>query len=284
MGQDLTTKPLKRWYFSINEAGIQRQSIQSMITVAVRSCQATTSLKPYCLYWGEPRQELDILTDMGVAIIPHESSLAPELKVGYRDNYFKFAGHWLRVDIPEIEVTDDFVLYTDIDIIFCGLPSRLPAPHFLSVAPEGREKDWNNFNSGVMLMNIPAMRNCMNDFKDAIRKRLLGSFKYPTHDQASFNSFYGDKFDRLPTTMNWKPYWGYNKDAHIIHFHGPKREFIAGLERAQDHSKFNPALLSIWTRDVAAYEKYCELYDSFLSAPPPPSQEIRQTYIVHQYP
>ena len=28
----------------------------------------------------------------------------------------------------------------------------------------------------------------------------------------------------LPPRFNWKPYWGMDKDAVIVHFHGPKPE------------------------------------------------------------
>ena len=40
---------------------------------------------------------------------------------------------------------------------------------------------------------------------------------------------YGPRWDRLRPELNWKPYWGENADAKIIHFHGPKpfqRDYI----------------------------------------------------------
>ena len=30
------------------------------------------------------------------------------------------------------------------------------------------------------------------------------------------------RWDRLPTSFNWKPYWGDPAAAWIVHFHGPK--------------------------------------------------------------
>ena len=30
------------------------------------------------------------------------------------------------------------------------------------------------------------------------------------------------QYEKLPIEFNWKPYWGYNPDARILHFHGIK--------------------------------------------------------------
>lgn len=48
-----------------------------------------------------------------------------------------------------------------------------------------------------------------------------------TWDQTTYKMFYGsrffaDRWDKLPTEFNWKPYWGDYSNAKIIHFHGPK--------------------------------------------------------------
>ena len=33
-------------------------------------------------------------------------------------------------------------------------------------------------------------------------------------------------FDLLPDELNWKPYWGLNSNAEIVHFHGPKPSLV----------------------------------------------------------
>ena len=42
-------------------------------------------------------------------------------------------------------------------------------------------------------------------------------------DQGAYNEFYSGKFvvHRWPL-FNWKPYWGFNARAKLVHFHGPK--------------------------------------------------------------
>ena len=44
-------------------------------------------------------------------------------------------------------------------------------------------------------------------------------------------AFFGDNYTALSRTLNWKPYWGWNPEAEIVHFHGPKpvaiRNFLA---------------------------------------------------------
>jgi len=41
-------------------------------------------------------------------------------------------------------------------------------------------------------------------------------------DQGLIISYFGPTATRLPDNYNWKPYWGINHDAVIVHFHGFK--------------------------------------------------------------
>ena len=58
--------------------------------------------------------------------------------------------------------------------------------------------------------------------------------------------------------MNWKPYWGRNDAASIIHFHGPKPRQIASIKAGKYLGKRN--LVSLWSRQPAAYDHYCDLW------------------------
>ena len=69
--------------------------------------------------------------------------------------------------------------------------------------------------------------------------------KYGPLDQGAYNAFYQGRFDvhRSPV-FNWKPYWGYNSGAKLIHFHGPKvPEYLA---HAKSDGSLNPAMVPIF--------------------------------------
>lgn len=262
---------MRKWYFGVNEAGLRKCA--RLIKVAVASCLANTPLVPYCLYFGSRNATVDDFEKMGVHVIPHVPSLEPELKIGYGENYRRFAGHWLRADLPLIESDDQFILYTDIDVLFLNWnPDLLVRPQYLAVAPEHRIEDTHRFNSGVMILNLENMRADLSLFHSAIRRRLLNDFKYPSHDQRSFNDHFRDRYDHLSPLMNWKPYWGRNDKASIIHFHGPKPHNVPAIKSGQFRGK--PALAAIWARNPAAYDYYCDVWEQYQSLAPELARQL----------
>ena len=61
----------------------------------------------------------------------------------------------------------------------------------------------------------------------------LAALEAESWDEAAYRWFYresnGPLWDRLRPELNWKPYWGENAQARIVHFHGPKpfqRDYI----------------------------------------------------------
>jgi len=65
---------------------------------------------------------------------------------------------FLRVDLPLLFKRDDFLLYTDCDIIFLRDPQlEMVRPEYFSCAPERVRGDRVHFNSGVMVMNLKAL-------------------------------------------------------------------------------------------------------------------------------
>lgn len=155
-----------------------------------------------------------------------------------------------------------YVLYTDVDVVFVKSFNITSAslPRYFSLPVQGNS--WccsdNTFsrrlhsNAGVILMNVTAMREVQNEFtKYVIEKILQNSVTdprfndqtafhrffpirlqnlsllqmlqmavfHPTYFQNLFSSYYSDT---LPKEYEWEPYLGVNKDALIIHWHGPK--------------------------------------------------------------
>lgn len=257
------TTELRKWYFCLNEKGFEQ--VWGQVRVAVASCLAKTRLRPICLYNGDSEAHVARLRALGVEVIGHRSSLEPLLRRAYGEAYDTFSGHWLRLDIPALEQEDDFVLYTDVDVMFLAHPTppRLSKP--LAAAPERYRWRYPHFNSGVLVMNVPKLRALAEPFAASVARRFREPWSPPGHDQVSYNSVFRWRHARLPHGMNWKPYWGIGRDVSIVHFHGPKPENIRALE-AGGGAGFMPQYRNLWRLDPAAYAHYCTLFEGFEAA------------------
>ena len=132
--------------------------------------------------------------------------------------------------IPQVEQQHEFVLYTDCDVVFLK-PVNWPAirPKLFAAAPEFHADNWNYFNSGVMVLNVPAMRASYQVFEAHVRARILDG-RWPAYDdQWALNEVYKGFWEKLDVRLNWKPYWGYSSAAAILHFHGPKLNAIEAM-------------------------------------------------------
>src|SRR5512134_1007813 len=118
-----------KWFFALNEAGYQFDRYAEMVRVAVHTARRHTSLSPYFLYDGLENDLTHWLRDQGVAIVPCRTHVYSGLKALAREhhdpNYLTVgAGAFLRCEIaalaPKLGITDEWVLYTDCDIMFTG--------------------------------------------------------------------------------------------------------------------------------------------------------------------
>ena len=252
---------LRRWYFAVNYRGLSRNF--RLVKAAVNSARANTTLEAFCIYDGEDCKELDWVVSRGVKVIRHDNDLKQELNSAYGEKYQAFSGHWLRVDLPIIDLESDYVIYTDIDVMFLQDPRRyLFRPKLAAAAEESHLGVRRNFNSGVLILNMPAMRSVHNDFLSAIRKRLANEFSFPPHDQGSFNEFLGGRIDWMSPEFNWKPYWGANPDAVIVHFHGPKPMDAAKIKTGRE-AIVRRQLLDLYRRDPIGYEGHLRSFRRF---------------------
>ena len=248
-----------KWYFALNEASlvVQRGLWQSLITAAVKSARRHTTLQPHFIFDG-PMEEPFILQlqSLGVAIHLHRVTFYdaltahPSVNVAYAR---MAAGAFLRTELPLVETEDDVVLYTDCDVIFRRQP-RIPdlSSQPFACAPEFDQKDYSLFNTGVMLMNLPALRVDLDAFRAFIREN-LGDFV--TFDQDAYRQFYGSRAGRLPLTLNWKPYWGWRSSADIVHFHGPKPHYIEHMI-AHPEDKSEPTIFPLYKANTRSYATY----------------------------
>lgn len=260
---------LRKWYFAINQSGLP--SYERLIRVAVATCRKNTNLQPICLYYGEDVPFLTWLRDNGVTVIKHTSSLIQAIRSTPSTRFWRAetaAGAYLRIDIPLIETEDAFVLYTDVDVMFLsGVVYVGPTPEFFSCAPEHDKENTTYFNSGSMVINVEAMRDIHADFRDFIKTGIGDFYKSGrgTYDQGALNCFFDDRVTPLPLEMNWKPYWGMNENAQILHFHGPKPRELEALIIRDDSVSMPASYKTLYAMNPTSCRHYLDMFKAFES-------------------
>lgn len=213
-----------KWYFAINEAGAA-SGLGLHAKLAVLSALRAGGLSPHLLYMGAHGAFTEWMEERGVAVIDVSLTFMPTFEAAARAGRHPagFSGHWLRTGICLLERTDEFVLYTDCDVIFRRTPDLAELrPEFIACAPEFRPDRWDYFNSGVMVINVPALRRDYDKFEKFVVDSLNSAATKHVDDQVAYNEFYRDRWTRADPALNWKPYWGFSERAVITHYHGPK--------------------------------------------------------------
>ena len=253
-----------KWFFAVNAATFDHQEHDwnSMIQAAVCSARRNTWLQPNCIFDGPPNKFTSDLKTLGVNVIFHRSTLYESmLAQGPSFPLAVAAGCYLRIDIPWLEPDEDFVLYTDCDVLFRSHPSITSLrPKLFACAPQMIRGDYNDMNSGVMLINVKGMRRELPGFSQFIRENLarLGHW-----DQNALIEFFSGRYDLLPDELNWKPYWGSNTAAEVIHFHGPKPGTVSRA-LADPAYPMNEIWQSLFDRDHASYVRAVEEWNGYL--------------------
>ena len=225
-----------QWFFALTEDSTAFRQYAEMVMVAVYTARKFTSLEPHCIYDGGDNEFTEWLIKHEVRIVRHRSFVREQLEeLGQQKGNPHLAaalsGAFSRVELPEIVQglgNAARVLYTDCDVVFAGeIVAELEANpcESFAVAPESGQDDYVNMNTGVMLMNIARLRESLPKFRQYISQNLAG-LEGESWDEAAYRWFYRDSqgplWDRLRPELNWKPYWGENAQAKIVHFHGPK--------------------------------------------------------------
>ena len=250
------------WYFAIDEAG-GLGSAGALAKLAVLSARAVGGLAPHLLYYGNTTGFTAWMLEHGVTVIETAPSFIADIKAAEAAGAYKAhsIGHWLRVAVPLVETAEDYVLYTDCDVVFLrSFDLRPLRPKTLAAAPEFRRDNWNYFNAGVMLINIPAMRASYPAFARHVVARIGGGQSYHYDDEVALNEVYRGQWDRLDPLFNWKPYWGFSRAAGILHFHGPKPSDIASIAGGT-WPRDNPTgltLARLLDGHLAGYRAWCE--------------------------
>lgn len=211
-----------KWYFAYNAYTESTQF--PLIRMAVNSARHHTDLEPHCIVSGPPGECAAWLESRGVTLHRRDIAILDALE-RYKAAYPQYdmlsaRGAYLRLEIGAIEQTDRYVLYTDTDVMFRSLDGlRRHRPWIVAIAPEFDLQNLSDANTGVMVINVRRFRRWVERiYEHALRD----PSKMLAHDQTAIVQVLGWRWQRLRPEFNWKPYWGHNAEARIIHWHGPK--------------------------------------------------------------
>ena len=134
-----------KWIFALNAASIEDYG--DFARVAALSARAFNSLEAFCLFDGEPCDFTRELERMDVQIVRVRSRFYEQLSnlAAQHNNTLLVkvaSGAFLRLEIPrlarELGWKDEFVFYTDCDVIFQNDPApfveTLKAHYFAAAA------------------------------------------------------------------------------------------------------------------------------------------------------
>jgi hypothetical protein len=259
-----------KWFFALNALTEHLTAYADMVKVAVVTARRHTTLEPVFLYDGPPNELTAWLQGRGVEIVERRTRLYEALAALAAEKRDPFilqcgAGAFLRLEIPSLCVErgwpDRDVFYTDCDVMFTGpVVDLLPdlRGYFIGAAPEGEQDNPDFINSGVMLMRVPSLLRLEEPFWQFVHEKLARMVTFGW-DQAAYQWFYRHGWKHLAAEMNWKPYWGVNAGARIVHFHGPKPFHRAALA----HGVALPQQRELARGEGFAH--YCALWDAALA-------------------
>jgi len=256
------------WYFCLSAASLGSRDHDwcALTRAAVRTARANTTLRPHLLWDGSEHPFLAELRAAGVKVIFRRVPFYDDLAHATTDpNWLAIsAGAFLRVEIPLVEPGDAPVLYTDADVMFLHDPVpalRQAQPRHLAACIEFRPGEGDpGLNSGVMLLNTAQLRADYPAFIAYIRAN-----HGPGLDQDMYRRFYAGKWELMPPEFNWRPYWGENRLAHILHWHGIKPAVVRRL-LSDPTATTVPALQRLVETNPEGYRHYMTIYDE-VSAP-----------------
>ncbi|GBF93893.1 hypothetical protein Rsub_06892 [Raphidocelis subcapitata] len=199
-----------------------------MLKAAVNSALRQGFLTPHCIFAGDPTAPIvGWMTSRGVRLIHHNPTWSSALvalvrghvEANLRQSHLfasneSIIGTWQRIDLPIMPWLDQFtyVLFTDTDVLFRRPFSfsefPRPLPRAVGMGPE--MQDMFPYNAGIMVANLPRLRETYNDFLAFVLSNREGlTFPgYGPGDQGAYNAFYEADVRawRLPDNFNSKPY------------------------------------------------------------------------------
>jgi hypothetical protein len=247
-------------YLCVNDKSLDNYADD--LRVAINSAIWIAKLEPHVLFDGAPERLRGVVGHGDFVIHSCHSAILDKISAtpatdGWHPHVAE--GALLRLEIPLIEKDDEFVMYTDCDVIFTRkVDYRSIRPKFIGAAPGHNPCNWEDICSGVMILNAPNLRKEYRNYMD-VAARNLGVPHF--YDQEVLNCYFKGRFDRIPLEYHWKVYWEPNPLARIVHFHGLKRRQI---ELLRNRSPGDEDVLP-WTKPLfvqrSGADYYADIYD-----------------------
>lgn len=258
-----------QWFMALNECsdeGLRNHvgKYEDFAKVAVFSARLNAPrLKPNLIYNGGENDFTREMAALGVNVVFHKLSFEHLLDaVPGRDALWRQTarGAMLRMDLPTIVDSDETILYTDTDVVFQADPGQFAFPcDVLAVSSEFDIDNFDAINTGAMIINLA---NARQPFAELIRWTIPRLHLIPDYDQGAFRLFFDGKWARLDPRMNWKPYWGINPAALIVHYHGPKPHNFDARSCVPDFA--DGIYRHLYERSPSGYEHYIGLWYDYL--------------------
>lgn len=227
-------------YFALSDDVSNNDVYYWMFVATLNSAKRNTTLDLHCLYDFRKTNVENIEDDRIYQLLKkyevkiHLSTIdfEDDLLQVYTDEYLKkcnvtkssLYSRFLRFMIADVENDDEYILYADTDVLFLKditLDSFPSLPKTVGVCPEFEDTyNYSNFNAGIMLINMESYKSAKKELYNYLKKKVRA--KIECCDQGYLNELYQDNFEKLPNIYNWKPYWGINDAAKIVHLHGLK--------------------------------------------------------------
>ena len=229
------------WVFTVRGSD---EAYDEMMKLAVLSALRRTTLIPHAIvHLTESKfPRVSWLRKHGVTVIPHSTSWDDIVMAALRGSSEdeKSTSHLLldveatlatyfRLDIgaiPEL-VHHQHILYTDTDVFFrkdVNYFSQATLPDTIQMGYEIDSKF--PLNAGVYLASVEFLRETHSTLIDyVLSSQSVNQVGYGPGDQGILNKVYENELKAngaLDDIFNSKPYKKFNKQAAIIHFHGPK--------------------------------------------------------------
>ena len=171
----------------------------------------------------------------------------------------------MRFDVPGLFPEQEYVLYTDIDVIFQRDPVPLlqtARPDFIAGVSYGRSSCCPvgpkptikaDINAGVLLINVQAWLQEF-DALIATSKRFEWGNICEAWDEGIINRHFAKRIKFLRRTFSWRPWMGIFKTAPIVHYHGVKpAHLIEYLARGINSPDLPTWAKTLWNKLGDAY-------------------------------
>jgi hypothetical protein len=218
--------------FAIDHQG-QRAEIGDLLRAALTSVLCNTRHTPVVLSPSFDADFAAYLREQHVRAITIDSPMRAAVEsANLRSGYpLQAIGNYLRYEACNAFADEPAVLYADCDTIFLRDFDDLAAPALIAAAPEDELDSWARRNSGVLLLNPRAFAAALPGFYAFAQANIVRLL--PGFDQAALNEYFSGQIAPLDPIFNWRPYWGPNDDARILHIHGVKRSVVLGMFRGK---------------------------------------------------